>query len=98
MIENINNRRMKKMKKSLALSKSTAASYDKETSNSSMPNQYFTVKNVTKEGEVIKDDIDQTNDLLMKLLNLKSKLQIRMKQMKILIMNIGHQAIMLINT
>jgi hypothetical protein len=35
-----------KMKKSLALSKSTAVSNDKGTSNSSMPNQYARVKNV----------------------------------------------------
>jgi hypothetical protein len=41
------------MKKSLALSKSTALSYDKETNNSNMPNQYtrIRVKNVAK-GEV----------------------------------------------
>jgi uncharacterized protein (UPF0147 family) len=44
MKENVNNRRMKKMKKSLALSKSTAVSNDKETSNDNMPNQYARVK------------------------------------------------------
>jgi hypothetical protein len=39
-----------KMKKSLALSKSTAVPNDKETSNSNMPNQYARVKNVAKRG------------------------------------------------
>jgi hypothetical protein len=37
-----------KMKKSLALSKSTAVSNDKDTNNSSMPNQYARVKSVAK--------------------------------------------------
>jgi hypothetical protein len=51
-----------KMKKSLALSKSTASTNDKDTNNSNMPNQYARVKNVAKgEGEdVIKDNTDQT--------------------------------------
>jgi hypothetical protein len=34
------------MKNSLALSKSTAVSNDKKTSNANMPNQYARVKNV----------------------------------------------------
>jgi hypothetical protein len=49
-----------KMKKSLALSKSTAGSNDKETSNANMPNQYARVKNVAKGEDVIKDNTDQT--------------------------------------
>jgi hypothetical protein len=56
-----------KMKKSLALSKSIAVPNDKETnnaniketSNSSMPNQYARVKNITKGEDVIKDNTDQ---------------------------------------
>jgi hypothetical protein len=47
------------MKKSLALSKSTAVHIDKETSISNMPNQYAKVKNVTKGEDVIKENIDQ---------------------------------------
>jgi hypothetical protein len=43
------------MKKSLALNKSTAASNDKDTNNSNMPNQYARVKNVAKGEEVIKE-------------------------------------------
>jgi hypothetical protein len=39
-----------KMKKSLALSKSTALPNYKETNNSSMANQYARVKNLAKEG------------------------------------------------
>jgi flagellum-specific peptidoglycan hydrolase FlgJ len=49
-----------KMKKSLALSKSTAVSNDKETSSSNMLNQYARVKNIAKGEDVIKDNIDQT--------------------------------------
>jgi hypothetical protein len=49
-----------KMKKSLALSKSTALPNDKDTNNSNMPNQYAGVKNVAKGEDVIKDNIDQT--------------------------------------
>jgi hypothetical protein len=49
-----------KMKKSLALSKSTAIPNDKETSNSNMPNQNTRVKNVAKGEDVIKDNKDQT--------------------------------------
>jgi hypothetical protein len=48
---------------SLALSKSTTVSNDKDTNNSNLPNQYARVKNVAKErkGEdVIKDNTDQT--------------------------------------
>jgi hypothetical protein len=49
-----------KMKKSLALSKSTAVPNDKETSILNMPNQYARVKNVAKGEDVIKDNTDQT--------------------------------------
>jgi hypothetical protein len=37
-----------KMKKSLALTKSTAVPNDKETNDSNMPNQYARVKNVAR--------------------------------------------------
>jgi hypothetical protein len=46
------------MKNLLALSKSISVSNDKETSNSSMPNQYVRVKNVAKGEDVIKDNTD----------------------------------------
>jgi hypothetical protein len=49
-----------KMKKSLALSKSTAVSNDKETSNFNMLIQYTRVKNAAKGEDVIKDNIVQT--------------------------------------
>jgi hypothetical protein len=49
-----------KMKKSLALSKSTAIPNDKEAINTNMPNQYARVKNVAKGEDVIKDNTDQT--------------------------------------
>jgi hypothetical protein len=49
-----------KMKKSLALSKSTALSNNKDTNNSNMPNQYAKVKNLTKGEDIIKDNRDQT--------------------------------------
>jgi hypothetical protein len=49
-----------KMKKSLASSKSTAVSYNKETNNSDMPNQYARMKNVAKGEDVIKENTDQT--------------------------------------
>jgi hypothetical protein len=49
-----------KMKKSLALSKSTAIPNDKETSNTHMPNQYARVKNLAKGEDVIKENTDQT--------------------------------------
>jgi hypothetical protein len=51
-----------KMKKSLALSKSTVVPNDKETDNSHMPNQYARVKekNVAKGEDVIKENTDQT--------------------------------------
>jgi hypothetical protein len=48
------------MKKSLALSKSTAVPNDKDTNNSNMPNQYARVKNVAKGEDVIKENTDQT--------------------------------------
>jgi hypothetical protein len=47
-----------KMKKSLALSKSTAVPNDKDTNNSNLPNQYARVKNVAKREDVIKDNTD----------------------------------------
>jgi hypothetical protein len=53
-----------RMKKSLALSKSTTITNDKETSNSNMPNQYSRVKNVLKREKVIKDNKDQTYDFV----------------------------------
>jgi hypothetical protein len=49
-----------KMKKSLALSKSTAVPNDKKTNNSNLPNQYARVKNVAKGEDVIKENTDQT--------------------------------------
>jgi hypothetical protein len=49
-----------KMKKSLALSKSTAVPNDKDTNNSNLPNQYARVKNVAKGEDVIKENTDQT--------------------------------------
>jgi hypothetical protein len=48
------------IKKSLALSKSTAVSNDKETNNSNMPDQYARVKYVAKGEDVIKENTDQT--------------------------------------
>jgi hypothetical protein len=48
------------MKKSLALSKSTAVHNDKDTNNSNMRNQYARVKNVAKGEDVIKENTDQT--------------------------------------
>jgi hypothetical protein len=47
------------MKKSLALSKSTAVPNDKETNNSNLPNQYARVKSVAKGEDVIKDNTYQ---------------------------------------
>jgi hypothetical protein len=49
-----------KMKKSLALSKSTALPNDKDTKNSNLPNEYARVKNVAKGEDVIKENTDQT--------------------------------------
>jgi hypothetical protein len=60
-----------------------------------MPNQYARVKNVAKEEDVIKDNTDQNYVLFMNFLKKQSKVQVFMKQMKMLIMNIGHQTIML---
>jgi hypothetical protein len=48
------------MKKSLALTKSTAVPNDKDTNNSNLPNQYARVKNVAKGDDVIKDNPDKT--------------------------------------
>jgi hypothetical protein len=47
------------MKKSLALSKSTAVPNDKDTNNSNLPNQYARVKNLVKGEDVIKENTDQ---------------------------------------
>jgi hypothetical protein len=49
------------MKKSLALSKSTAVPNDKDTSNSNITNQYARVKNVAKGEDVIKENTYQTH-------------------------------------
>jgi hypothetical protein len=49
-----------KMKKSLALSKSTDSTNDKNASNSNMPNQYARVTNVAKGEDIIKENINQT--------------------------------------
>jgi hypothetical protein len=49
-----------KIKKSLALSKSSAVSNDKETSNSNNQNQYAKMKIVAKGEESIKENKDQT--------------------------------------
>jgi flagellum-specific peptidoglycan hydrolase FlgJ len=53
-----------KMKKSLALSKSTVVPKDKETNNANMPNQYARVKNVAKGEDVIKEITDQTHSFV----------------------------------
>jgi hypothetical protein len=53
------------MKKSLALSKSTAVPNDKDTNNSNLPNQYARVKNVAKGEDVIKENQDQTYAFFM---------------------------------
>jgi hypothetical protein len=47
------------MKKSLALSKSTAVPNDKGTNDSNMPNQYARVKNVARGEDVINENTDQ---------------------------------------
>jgi hypothetical protein len=49
-----------KIKISLIQIKSTAATNDKEISNTIMPNQYTRVKNVAKGEDVSKDNTDQT--------------------------------------
>jgi hypothetical protein len=49
-----------KMKKSLALNKSTAVPNDKDTNNSDLPSQYARVKNVAKGEDVIKENTHQT--------------------------------------
>jgi hypothetical protein len=48
------------MKKSLALSKSTAVPNHKDTNNDNIPNQYARVKNAMIGEDVIKDHTDQT--------------------------------------
>jgi hypothetical protein len=57
-----------KMKKSLALIKSTALSNDKDTNNSNLPNQYARVKNIAKGEDVIKENTDKTYAFLMNFL------------------------------
>jgi hypothetical protein len=49
-----------KMKKPLALCKSTAVPDDKETNNFNMTNQYARVENVAKGEDIIKENTDQT--------------------------------------
>jgi hypothetical protein len=49
-----------KMKKSSALSKSTAKTNETETNNSNMPNQYARVKNVARGEDLIKENTYQT--------------------------------------
>jgi hypothetical protein len=49
-----------KMKKSLALFKSTAEPNDKEASNSYLSNQFARVKNLAKGEDVINENTDQT--------------------------------------
>jgi hypothetical protein len=49
-----------KMKKSLALSESSAVPVDKKTNNSNMPNQYTRVKNEAKGDDSIKENTDQS--------------------------------------
>jgi hypothetical protein len=84
-----------KTKKSLASSKSTALPNDKDTNNSNIPNQYARVKNVAKLEDGIKENIDQTHAFVDEFLEEAMKVQVFMKQMKMLIMNIGHQTIVL---
>jgi hypothetical protein len=50
-----------KMKKSLASRKSTAVPNERETSISSMPNQYAIMKNASKGKDVINDKTNQTH-------------------------------------
>jgi hypothetical protein len=57
-----------KIKKSLALSKSTAVPKDKDTNNSNLPNKYARVKNVAKGEDVIKENTDQIYAMLMNFL------------------------------
>jgi hypothetical protein len=70
-----------KMKNSLVLSEFTAVPNDKNTNNSNIPNQYARVKNVAKGEDVIKENTDQTYDLLMNFLKKQWKVQLCMKQM-----------------
>jgi hypothetical protein len=79
------------MKKSLVLSKSTALLNDKDTNNSNLPNQYARVKNIAKGEDVIKDNTDQTYAFVDEFLKNKLKGRVFMKQIMMLIMNIGHQ-------
>jgi hypothetical protein len=70
------------MKKSLALSKSTAIPRDKETNNDNNPNQYARVKNGAKGEDVIKENTDQTYAFVDEFLEEAMKIQVFMKQMK----------------
>jgi hypothetical protein len=67
-----------KMKKSLALSKSTAVSNDKGSKNANMPNQYSRVKNVAKGQDAIKDNTDQTLTFVDEFLEESMKFQVFM--------------------
>jgi hypothetical protein len=73
------------MKKSLALSKSTAVPNDKETNNSNMPNQYARVKNVAKGEDVIKDNTNQTYVFVNAFLEEAMKRSIRKQDIFILL-------------
>jgi hypothetical protein len=86
---------MRETVKSLASSKSTSAPNDKETNNSNMPNQYARLKYVAKGEDLIKDNTDQTYAFVDEFLEEAMKIQVFMKHMKMMIMNIGHQTIML---
>jgi hypothetical protein len=86
-----------KMKKSLALSKSTAVPNDKDTNNANMPNQYARVKNVAKGEDVIKENTDQTYAFVDEFLEeaIKSSSLYEADEDVDVEMNIGHQTIML---
>jgi hypothetical protein len=56
---------------------------------------YTGVKNVAKREDVIKENTDQTYAFVDEFIEEAIKVQVFMRQMKILIMNIGHQTIML---
>jgi hypothetical protein len=60
-----------------------------------LPNQYARVKNLEKGEDVIKDITDQIHAFVDEFLKEAKKVQLFMKQMKILTMNISHQTIML---
>jgi hypothetical protein len=56
---------------------------------------YTGVKNVAKREDVIKENTDQTYAFVDEFIEEAIKVQVFMRQMKILIMNIGHKTIML---